>query len=154
MQSKANHIRWLLCAFFVLAVICTVARAGVIYVDADASNTNDGSSWANAYWCLQNALAEAQQGDEIRVANGIYRPDHRAETTGRFGSLITASGDRTATFQLINGVTICGAYAGYGEPDPNARDIDLYETVLSGDLADNDVDITPPPGSGARIRRG
>jgi len=46
--------------------------------------------------------------------------------------------DRTATFQLKNGVVIKGGYAGFGEPDPNERDIELYETILSGDLAGND----------------
>jgi probable HAF family extracellular repeat protein/predicted outer membrane repeat protein len=52
--------------------------------------------------------------------------------------------DRTATFQLINGVTIKGGFAGFGEPDPNARDIDTYETILSGDLVGNDVDVNEP----------
>jgi hypothetical protein len=39
-----------------------------------------------------------------------------------------------ASFQLINGVTIKGSYAGFGEPDPDARDIALYETILSGNI--------------------
>ncbi|NIP23794.1 MAG: hypothetical protein GWN67_01215 [Phycisphaerae bacterium] len=42
--------------------------------------------------------------------------------------------DRTATFQLKNGVIIKGGYAGFGELDPNARNIDKYETILSGDI--------------------
>jgi|GEM_PF-5429662 len=42
--------------------------------------------------------------------------------------------NRTATFQLKNGVIIMGGYAGFGAPDPNARDMDLYETILSGDI--------------------
>ena len=50
---------------------------------------------------------------------------------------ITA-GDREATFQLINFVTIKGGYAGLGEPDPDARDIQLFETILSGDLNGDD----------------
>lgn len=47
-------------------------------------------------------------------------------------------GDRGFTFQLINGVALKGGYAGFGEADPNERDIELYETVLSGDLDDDD----------------
>ena len=39
-----------------------------------------------------------------------------------------------AAFQLINGVTIKGGYDGFGEPTPDARDITLYETILSGDI--------------------
>ncbi|MHC4140312.1 MAG: right-handed parallel beta-helix repeat-containing protein [Planctomycetota bacterium] len=45
---------------------------------------------------------------------------------------------RTETFQLLNGVAVKGGYAGIGAPDPDARDIELYETVLSGDLAGDD----------------
>ena len=124
----------------IVVVLCPFAHGKIIYVDADATGANDGSSWADAYWCLQNALADAQSGDEIRLANGIYRPD-RQFVRGR-SPRIVASGDRTATFQLKNGVTIKGGYAGFGEPDPDARDIELYETILSGDLnGDDDPDF-------------
>ena len=104
----------------------------IIYVDADAPGANDGSSWANAYRHLQDALAHAEYSFkpvEIRVAQGTYRPDQ--------GSGVTP-GDRTATFKLINFVTIKGGYAGAGQSEPNARDIDTYTTVLSGDLNNND----------------
>jgi len=126
------------CVFFVLLMILSnagFACAKVIYVDGDASGVNDGSSWQNAYKYLQDALADAESGDEIRIAQGIYKPDQGAGIT---------PGDRTATFQLINGVTIKGGYAGFRTADPNARDIKLYETVLSGDLAGNDVDVSDP----------
>ncbi|MHC4736742.1 MAG: choice-of-anchor Q domain-containing protein, partial [Planctomycetota bacterium] len=46
--------------------------------------------------------------------------------------------DREATFQLKNGVVIKGGYAGFGEPNADARDIEAYETILSGDLLGND----------------
>ncbi|MHC4427243.1 MAG: right-handed parallel beta-helix repeat-containing protein, partial [Planctomycetota bacterium] len=45
---------------------------------------------------------------------------------------------RQATFQLVNGVTLAGGYAGPGTPDPDARDVDTYPSVLSGDLFGND----------------
>jgi len=60
---------------------------------------------------------------------GIYKPDQGAAVV---------SGDRYASFQLLNGVAVIGGYAGFGAPDPNARDVVLYETVLSGDLNGND----------------
>jgi predicted outer membrane repeat protein len=101
----------------------------IIYVDDDAPGGNNGSSWIDAFNYIQDALAAAYSGDEIRVAQGVYKPDQ--------GAGITPS-DREATFQLINGVAVRGGYAGFGEPDPNARDIKLYETILTGDLYDND----------------
>jgi len=103
----------------------------VVFVDAGAPGINNGSGWMEAYTCLQDALSFAVEFPdmEIRVAQGVYRPDQGLDVT---------AGDRDATFQLINSVTINGGYAGYGAPDPNARNIDLYETILCGDLYDND----------------
>jgi hypothetical protein len=51
---------------------------------------------------------------------------------------VETTDDREATFQLINGVVIKGGYAGLGEPNEDARDIEVYKTVLSGDLLGND----------------
>jgi predicted outer membrane repeat protein len=114
----------------VLMAVVSPSSAKVIYVDVNAPGpTQDGSSWTNAYNYLQDALANASSGDEIRVAQGIYKPDHGGGNT---------PGSRAATFRLINGVTLRGGYAGAGTPNPNARDIAAYETILSGDLADND----------------
>jgi hypothetical protein len=105
-----------------------------IFVDTDAGGSNDGSSWENAYTFLQDALADANSLEkpvEIWVAEGIYTPDSNlADPNG--------SGDRTATFQLISGVTVKGGYAGFSQPNPDARDIELYETILSGDLYGDD----------------
>ena len=109
------------------------SQAGIIYVDADANGLNTGSTWENAFNYLQDALTTASNGDEIRVAQGIYKSDQGAGIT---------PGDREATFQLINGVNLKGGYAGFGEPDPNVREVKLYETILSGDL--NGDDGVPP----------
>ena len=113
-----------------IALVMVSANNGeIIFVDADATGANNGSSWADAYNDLQDALAVAQSGDEIRVAQGVYKPDQGAGVV---------SDDRDTTFQLINGVTLKGGYAGFGETEPNARDIDVYETILSGDLDGDD----------------
>ena len=101
----------------------------VIFVDADAMGANDGSSWADAYSAVQDGLAAASPGDEIRVAQGTYRPD---EGTGQM------RGDREAAFKLTGHLKLCGGYAGFGEPDPGARDVDAYLTILSGDLNGDD----------------
>jgi parallel beta-helix repeat protein len=120
---------------FLIAMGGGAVLGQIIYVDADANGLNDGSRWADAYEYLQDALAVAVYGDEIWVARGIYKPDQGVGIT---------LGDRTDTLQLINGVAIKGGYAGLGEPDPNARDIELYETTLSGDLDGNDIDVSDP----------
>jgi len=119
----------ILAILFVALLMVSTATGEIIYVDADATGANNGSSWAHAYNDLQDALAFAYSGDEIRVAQGIYTPDHGGGNT---------PGSRTATFRLKNGVAILGGYAGFGQPSPNHRNIAAYETILSGDLADND----------------
>ncbi|MHC4740455.1 MAG: right-handed parallel beta-helix repeat-containing protein [Planctomycetota bacterium] len=126
MNLRAPTIFWLALLLWPVAV----AAGAVIYVDADSPD-GDGSSWATAFKYLQDGLAAADAGDEIRVAQGTYVPD-------RSGASPTGSDERGASFHLINGVSIRGGYAGYGEPDPNERDIEAYETILSGDLAGDD----------------
>jgi predicted outer membrane repeat protein len=118
--------------------ICSVCWGRTIYVDAVAGGTGDGSSWPNACRHLQDALAAAAGADqpvEIRVAQGVYKPDRGTGFT---------PGDRDATFSLLNGVTLQGGYAGVAGAEPNARDIKLYETILSGDLKDDDVEVKDP----------
>jgi hypothetical protein len=101
----------------------------IIYVDADANGANDGSSWENAYKFLQDALAVASNNHEVRVAQGLYKPDQGVGIT---------PGDRMATFRPKRGVALKGGYAGFGQPDPNRRDADKYKTILSGDLKGDD----------------
>jgi len=145
MCERTNLSIWLLIfAFFAGLGAGSIAAAKIIYVDDDAVGTNDGSSWQNAYTFLQDALADAEvayKPVEIRVAQGIYKPDQGANQI---------LGDREATFQLINGVAIMGGYAGFSESDPNARDIGAYETILSGDLACDDANITNPFQTGSQ----
>jgi len=102
-----------------------------LYVDAGAPPGGDGRSWPTAFMFLADALFNASSGTEIMVAEGVYKPHEH--------DYVLLPPSRNDTFQLKNGVTIKGGYAGYGEPDPNARDIELYETILSGDLLGNDV---------------
>ncbi|MHC4313351.1 MAG: right-handed parallel beta-helix repeat-containing protein [Planctomycetota bacterium] len=102
-----------------------------LYVDMDAPQFGDGTSWATAFKCLQDALLfNAIPPAEIRVAEGIYKPWENTYTL--------EPPSREHTFWLRNGVTIKGGYAGLGQPNPNARDISLYETILSGDMNGDD----------------
>jgi predicted outer membrane repeat protein len=95
--------------------------SATIYVDAGAPGpSHDGSSWGSAFTDLQPALAAAAAGDEIRVADGIYRP--------------TSGSDRSATFALKSGVSVMGGFAGFGAADPDHRDPATYRSELSGNL--------------------
>ena len=105
----------------------------VLFVDDNALAGGDGATWDTAYRFLQDALARASEGgvSEIHVAQGTYKPDQdEANPKG--------TGDREATFQIVNNIALMGGYAGVGADDPDARDIELYETILSGDLLGND----------------
>lgn len=107
----------------------------VIYVDANAPGADDGTSWEDAYNFLQDALADANLSEkpvEIRVAQGVYTPDSSSAVPG-------GTGEREAAFGLIAGVAVWGGYEGFGEAEPDDRDIEKYETVLSGDIGGNDV---------------
>lgn len=119
----------LLAALLAVQPPATFAGDGpVIHVDQDATGpVHDGTSWCNAFVTLDEAIEAAVAGDTIRVADGTYTPDP--------SGLVDP---RTATFQLENGVTIEGGYAGCGAADPDQRDIVSNETMLSGDLAGND----------------
>jgi hypothetical protein len=104
-------------------------KKSILYVDASAAGAHDGSSWTRAFKYVQDALAVASWGTEVRVAAGTYRPDQGGACT---------KGDPSATFHLRSGVTLKGGYAGLKGVDPNDCNVTLHETILSGDLAAND----------------
>jgi predicted outer membrane repeat protein len=118
-----------------VALASSVHAGSVLYVDDDAPTAGAGLSWATAYRYLQDALADAAASggavNEIRVAQGTYTPDQ--DEAGN-----VTPGDRLATFQLLDGVSLMGGHAGLGTPDPELRDLDLFETTLSGDLLGDD----------------
>jgi hypothetical protein len=104
--------------------------ATIVYVNAAvAGGAQNGSSWANAFPTLQDALvAPAPCSKEIWVAAGIYYPDEGGGQTDN---------DRQATFQLANNVAIYGGFVGT-ENNRNQRDLFANITVLSGDIDQND----------------
>jgi predicted outer membrane repeat protein len=110
---------------FAPARLASHAAGDVIYVDADAGGSNDGSSWANAYTNMQDALAEAASGDQIWVAKGTYKP-------------AAPGGARTTSFKLKNGVTLYGGVDPPAAADLAHRDWEANATILSGDLNGDD----------------
>ena len=73
------------------------------YVDDNGAAAAGCSSWADACPELQSALSVAGPGDQVWVATGIYKPDYDVDTNQH-------TGDREATFQLINGVAVYGGF--------------------------------------------
>ena len=102
----------------------------VIHVKSNATGNNNGSSWANAYIDLQDALTAATSGSEIWVAAGTYRPITPVDSNN-----VTLA-ERDTTFQLKNGVAIYGGFAGV-ETSRSQRNWQANPTILSGDINNN-----------------
>ncbi len=90
---------------------------GVLYVTPTGAGTQDGESWTNAM-TLQSALTVTNACD-IWAAQGVYTPGT----------------DAADTFNIGANIGVYGGYAGTG----TTRDSDLYKTVLSGDIDNNDT---------------
>lgn len=110
------------------------AFGATIYVNDNASGSNNGSSWANAYTLMQPALIAAVSGDEIWVAEGTYKP------TYDYGLGV---GDRGKHFRLKNGVSIYGGFNGT-ETLLSQRNFNILQSILSGDIGvpENNTDNT------------
>jgi len=133
MGKRGNPRKWLVVsALFVMMCTPAIAAGATIYVDA--TRNGDGSSWANAYKYLQDALSVATNGDEILVAEGTYIPDRSLANPG-------GSRNRAATFHLKTGVGIYGGFP-IGGSLWEDREPETYKTILSGDLNGDDVGFT------------
>ena len=104
---------------------------GRLYVKAGATAPGNGGSWGTAFPSLQTALATTQNAlpavkgsYEIWVAGGTYTP-----TTGT---------DRSASFNLVNGVGVYGGFDGT-ESARSQRDWVTNLTTLSGDIGTTGV---------------
>ncbi|UCE60225.1 MAG: hypothetical protein JSU63_00460 [Phycisphaerales bacterium] len=130
-SNRMTPSRWV---WFALLLFCASSGYGqqTYYVDENATGANDGSSWANAFAFLQDALTEATSGDEIWVAAGTYTPDR---------GIGMSPFDREASFNLIEGVELYGGFAG-GETSIGQRDVEANPTILSGDLTGDDVTVS------------
>lgn len=122
----------------ILLAFDSASAQTVLYVDADSPTDGPGSGWHDAFHFLQDAIAAASEGDEIRIASGTYFPDESS-------AVPQGTGDRSSSFYVDHAISIHGGYAGYGAADPDDRDPDDYVTVLDGDLLGDDV-----PGWGNR----
>ncbi|TYP99081.1 putative secreted protein (Por secretion system target) [Tenacibaculum adriaticum] len=92
----------------------------IAYVNSSVPSGGDGTSWANAYNSLQDALANASTcfNNEIWVADGTYKPH---ET------------NQSISFSIPANTKIYGGFSGT-ETDLTQRNFSLNSTILSGDL--------------------
>ncbi len=103
---------------------------GLCRINAAATaQSGDGADWPSAYSYLQDALGNAKCG-EIWVAAGVYYPDRS-----------TAGGDMDspmASFRLTTDRALYGGFTGT-EDTRTQRNARIYPTILSGDLAQDDL---------------
>ena len=95
------------------------------YIKPVASGFANGSSWANAI-DLQTALANTSPGDILWLSSGTYKPHVSSRTT----YFTISSRD----------LEIYGGFAGT-ETALSQRIFGANETILSGDLSSNDVNL-------------
>lgn len=117
-------IRSSLCFFAAALLAASLVGQQVRYVDATATGANNGSSWADAFVDLRDALQTVPAGTELWVRAGIY---HAA-----------AAGSPNVSFELRSGVAVYGGFAGT-ETARWQRDVAANATVLHGDLDGDDV---------------
>ncbi|WP_420572218.1 choice-of-anchor Q domain-containing protein [Kordia sp.] len=97
----------------------------VIFVDDSATGLNNGSSWADAFTKLEDALAIATVETPIWVAEGTYIPS------------TTNANPRKATFTIPGRVKMYGGFNAT-ETDISQRNPKTNVTILSGDLNGDD----------------
>ncbi|MFK7771315.1 MAG: T9SS type A sorting domain-containing protein [Saprospiraceae bacterium] len=110
----------------VIAMLFANVLTAQTFVKSDATGANDGTSWANAYSDLSDALNNSAPLDEIWVAAGTYKPGGATPDTASF-------------FTFPHDLLLYGGFAGT-ETMLSERDWAANETILSGDHLDNDVD--------------
>lgn len=117
MSGIASRVRY----GFVLCVALAWSQPAlaICYVNASATGSNTGASWANAYTDLQSALANWPVCVDIWVARGTYKP--------------TATADRSISFFIKPSVFIYGGFAGT-EASIGDRLTAANVTILSGDI--------------------
>ncbi len=134
---KKGNLSLLLAGMLTLAltIFSFQSFSVIIYVDQNAAGANNGTSWDDAFTELHQALAAASYGDEIWVAQGVYRPVEVIDLNGSGGV-----DPREAVFFLPNGVALYGGFAGT-ESALEERNWETNLTILSGDIDNNDLDV-------------
>ena len=114
-------MKQLLITFLALFCMNFSLHAERIYVKTNATGIENGASWQNAFTNIQEAIKQANPGDEIWVAKGMYFP--------------TSGNDRSISFTLRENITLYGGFNGV-ETALSQRNWESNETILSGNIGD------------------
>ena len=113
------------------------SRSDILYVHGTATGAGDGTSWANAYTDLGDALRATTLFTEVWVATGTYK----------------AGMVRSSTFLIPPNIAVYGGFSG-NEVSRENRDVLANVTTLSGDfgILNNNTDnafhvVVPSQGS-------
>lgn len=101
----------------------------VVFVDKSAAGDESGTTWENAKTNLSNTIEESCDGQQIWVAGGIYIPKTCPNTS--------SCNNKLRHFTLKNTIAIYGGFNGT-EIDIDERDVSANETILSGDINQDD----------------
>jgi predicted outer membrane repeat protein len=102
----------------------------ILYVKSGAEPGGDGLSWSSPFGNLDIALQDARPGDQVWLSEGRYLPTKQWNI----------SSPRAYSFEMKKEVAIIGGFPGIPGQEGNrqVQNIDVYRTVLSGDLDRND----------------
>jgi hypothetical protein len=106
------------------------------YVNINATGANTGLSWEDAFTKLQDAIDLAEEGYEIWVAKGTYKPDRVVREIPPVSNPGDDGYERFFHFSLKDKVAVLGGFAG-NEKEKDQRDWSANKTILSGDLDDS-----------------
>ena len=117
---------WVVAGVLFAVIRALPVIAATYYVRPGGSGTRDGLSWANAHDNLQAAieLCDSDDGGEVWVAAGIYKPD---------GWPNGGTEPYERHFSLRSGVAVMGGFPNEGAPGRSDRDPTRFPTVCSGD---------------------
>ena len=133
-QLKKIHLCWIL----LFGLVLYAQGQTILYVDIDATGSNTGTSWTDAYTDLQDALSLSNNNSstnfQVWVAEGYYLPTVGFNLGGSGGGL-----GRDKTFYIKKNIEIYGGFSGI-ESQLSERDWITHTTTLSGDIGvPNDI---------------
>ncbi|MFK8054558.1 MAG: HYR domain-containing protein [Saprospiraceae bacterium] len=117
-SSYISSIATLVCLLFFSAL--SIGQTTFV----KTGGTGTGNSWANAAGDLHQVLAQAQAGDEIWVAAGVYTPTSCSSCS---------VSQRDMAFDIPSGVDLYGGFSG-SETSLTQRDFSTNVSILSGDI--------------------